>query len=289
MRLRSSSGAWCADPDTLADNGRVPTTTVFHLPGMDCPAEEQLVRMTLSDVPGVRGLGFDLAHSRVSVVHEGGPDPMIAALSTLGLGARVDTGGQAVPVVSEGQERPVLIAVLVINATMFVVELVGGLLAQSSALLADSVDMFIDASVYVVALAAVGGTAASRRRAARHSGWLQVSLAGLVWLEVVRRAVVGSEPQSGWMFAFGGLALVANAASAILLAGKRDSGMHVRASWIFSVNDTVANLGVMFAGVLVAVTGSGWPDLVMGAAIATLIAAGGWRILRMSRQQPGHN
>ena len=62
MKFRRSAcaaarGAWSAAPDTLADNGRVPTTTVFHLPGMDCPAEEQLVRMALADVPGVRGWG----------------------------------------------------------------------------------------------------------------------------------------------------------------------------------------------------------------------------------------
>jgi copper chaperone CopZ len=260
--------------------------TVIRVPGMDCATEVQMIRVALDQVPGIESVRIDLGRRTVAVTHEGSPERICAVLTALGLGAELAPGWQEGQESPDRRERPALIAVLAINATMFVVELVGGLLAHSSALLADSVDMLMDASVYLVALAAVGGTAAGRRRAARRSGWLQVSLAALVLLEVVRRAVMGSEPQSWVMFAFGGLALMANAASAILLAGKRDAGMHVRASWIFSVNDTVANLGVMVAGVLVAVTGKAWPDLAMGAAIAALVAAGGLRILRLSSRPP---
>jgi Co/Zn/Cd efflux system component len=57
----------------------------------------------------------------------------------------------------------------------------------------------------------------------------------------------------------------------------------MRASWIFSTNDVVANLGVILAAGLVAMTGSRLPDLVVGAAIASVVLAGAVRILRMSR------
>lgn len=182
------------------------------------------------------------------------------------------------------RERPVLIAVLAITAGLFVAAVVAGLAAESSALLAESIDMLVDSLVFIVALTAVGATAQGRRRSARHIGWLQVTLAGLVILEVTRRALQGSDPQPTVMLIFGALAMLAKAVTAILLTGVREAGVHVRSAWIFSVNDAVANLGVILAGALVAVTGSAWPDLAMGVAIVVLIGAGAWRILAISRE-----
>ena len=83
------------------------------------------------------------------------------------------------------------------------------------------------------------------------------------------------------MMAVGLLALLANLACVAILSGHRRGGAHMRASWIFTTNDALANLGVIIAGALVAVTGSAVPDLVMGAGIAALVASGAWRILRM--------
>ena len=185
------------------------------------------------------------------------------------------------PQPSHGQ-RTVLWIVLAINAGMFGVELAAGLWAQSTGLIADSLDMLADAAVYGIALAAVGGSVLSQRRSARISGWLQLALAVLVLLDVGRRLVQGSEPVSAAMMVVGALALVANGTVVALIARHRGGGVHLRASWIFSVNDTLANLAVIAAGVLVALTGSQLPDLAAGAAIALLVASGAWRILRMS-------
>jgi Co/Zn/Cd efflux system component len=177
----------------------------------------------------------------------------------------------------------VLVAVLAINAAMFVVELAAGLWAGSTGLIADSLDMLADATVYAIALAAVGGVAVHQRRSARASGWLQLGLALLVLLDVGRRALAGAEPESAWMIAVGILALLANVTCMALLAAHRRGGMHLRASWIFTTNDVLANLGVIVAGQLVALTGSAWPDLAIGTAIAVLVASGAVRILRMAR------
>jgi Co/Zn/Cd efflux system component len=96
-----------------------------------------------------------------------------------------------------------------------------------------------------------------------------------------------SGPVSAAMMAIGVLALVANLSCVVLLARHRRGGMHLRASWIFTTNDALANLGVIIAGLLVALTGSAVPDLVVGAAIAVLVASGALRILRMtSSPQP---
>ena len=275
-------------------NGPVSTgrsQSTFILPGMDCPAEEQLVRFALADVPGIEQLDFSLDDRRLSVVHEGGAVPVLGALTPLGLGARLDgsvpltgsTADHGKPAeLGAGSERRVLVAVLGINAAMFVIELLAGLWAQSTGLVADAVDMLADASVYAVALAAAGGAHAYQRRAARASGWLQLALAALVGIQVVHRAMTGSEPVSAAMMAMGVLALVANLSCVALLARHRRGGMHLRASWIFTTNDALANLGVILAGLAVWLTGSAVPDLVIGAAIAMLVASGALRILRMT-------
>ena len=181
------------------------------------------------------------------------------------------------------EERRTLLVLLAINAAMFAVEAGAGLLARSAALLADSLDMFADAAVYGVSLWAVGRAAAAKVSAARLSGVLQVLLALFVLAETLRRAVLGAEPRSTLIVAVGLVALAANAACLSLLFRHRDGEVHMRASYIFSANDVVANLAVILAGLLVRFTGSSVPDLVTGLGIAALVLAGGLRILREAR------
>ena len=262
-----------------------PQESVISLPGMDCPTEQELVRLALAGSDGIRGLRFSSAEREIWLVHDGPPEPVLAALQPLHLGARLVATGPAASAADDlgtRDQRSVLWIVLAINAGMFGIELAAGLWAQSTGLIADSLDMLADAAVYGIALAAVGGSAVSQRRSARSSGWLQLALAVLVLLDVGRRLVQGSEPVSAAMVAVGALALVANVTVVALIARHRGGGVHLRASWIFSVNDTLANLGVIAAGLLVALTGSQLPDLIAGAAIALLVASGAWRILRMA-------
>jgi Co/Zn/Cd efflux system component len=170
---------------------------------------------------------------------------------------------------------------LAINAAMFAVEIVAGWLAQSTGLLADSLDMFADAAVYGLALYAVGRDPNHKQRAARLSGWLQLLLALGALTEVLRRAWFGSEPEPVPMMGIALLALAANVACLALLARHREGGVHMKASWIFSTNDVLANLGVIVAGALVAWSGSNIPDLAIGTLIALLVLNGARRILRL--------
>jgi Co/Zn/Cd efflux system component len=178
------------------------------------------------------------------------------------------------------EERKTLRMVLAINAFMFVFEVVLGWLAQSTGLIADSLDMFADASVYAISLYAVGKSAALQAGSARLSGYAQILLALLVLADVYGKAVHGSEPVSALMMGVGLVALVANAICLTLIAKHRDAGVHMRASLIFSKNDVIANAGVILSGALVWALGSRYPDLVIGTIIALLVLRGGVQILR---------
>jgi cation diffusion facilitator family transporter len=180
-------------------------------------------------------------------------------------------------------QRRTLWVVLVINAAMFVLELAVGLRAGSTGLIADSLDMLADAGVYGLSLGAVGSSMTQQRRTAVLSGRLQIILAIWVLLDVLRRTVLGSEPISALMVGIGALALLANLLCLVLVRRHREGGVHMRASVIFSTNDTLANLGVIVAGLLVAWSGSRIPDLMIGIAISLLVLNGGRRILREAR------
>jgi Co/Zn/Cd efflux system component len=271
--------------ETLDDR---PATTIstFSIPGMDCPSEERLIRLELDALTCVQHLEFDLDNRRLRVWHRGAADAILERLRPLGFGARFDASEAAAGEAPKAPTDPaaearVLRQLLAINGLMFVVELALGLVAQSTGLIADSLDMFADAGVYGLALYAVGRAAADQRRAAKVSGWLQLALALGALAEVTRRAIFGSEPVELMMIGVATLALVANLGCVALLAKHREGGVHLKASWIFTTNDALANLGVIAAGVLVAVTGSAWPDLAVGTAVGALVLWGAVRILRL--------
>jgi Co/Zn/Cd efflux system component len=181
-------------------------------------------------------------------------------------------------------ERQTLWILLAINAAMFVSEAIAGWWGESAGLLADSLDMLADASVYGIALYAVGRSQRLQANAATASGVLQIALGLGVLFEVGRRFLYGSDPVSPLMMGIGTLALVANVSCLLLIAKHREGGVHMRASWIFSRNDVIANLGVILSGALVMSLGSRLPDLLIGALIAVVVVRGGLQILREAKE-----
>jgi Co/Zn/Cd efflux system component len=260
-------------------------TSTFDVPKMDCPSEERMIRLALEPLVEVHGLQFDLEGRCLTVTHEGSAEKVLSHLEPLGFGARLTRSEEAedgdVPPEDPVAERRVLRQLLTINAGMFVAELGVGFYAQSTGLIADSLDMLADAMVYGLSLYAVGRAVTQQKRAAHASGWLQIALAMGALAEVVRRAIVGSEPVEVLMIGMAAIALVANLTCVALLARHREGGVHLKASWIFSTNDALANLGVIVAGVLVLMTDSALPDLAVGAGVGVLVMGGGLRILRL--------
>ncbi|QEQ01350.1 cation diffusion facilitator family transporter [Thermosynechococcus sp. QKsg1] len=181
-------------------------------------------------------------------------------------------------------ERKTLRIVLLINVLMFFMEVITGILAHSTALIADSLDMLADALVYGLSLYAVGRSPRHKTRAAGLSGLFQMTLAVLILGDVIRRFVSGSAPEADWMMAIALLGLVANGYCLYLIAKHRQGEVHMRASWIFTQNDVIANVSVIIAGGLVALFRSPYPDLIVGFGIASLVLWGGIRIVRDARQ-----
>ena len=277
-----------SDTGGAAPSSPAITSSQFSIPKMDCPSEERLVRTALEGAAGLTALEFDLGQRELRVLHYGPVDSIARRLQALGLGAELLSSAAAILAETPAAQSPsvqaearVLWLLLGINALMFVVELATGWLAQSTGLMADALDMFADAGIYGLALYAVGRHAGHKLRAARLSGWLQVLLALGAMTEVLRRYLFGSEPEAPLMVGVSLAALAANVTCLALLARHREGGVHMKASWIFSTNDVLANLGVIIAGALVAWTGSNYPDLVIGALIAMLVLNGARRILRL--------
>ena len=181
-------------------------------------------------------------------------------------------------------ERRTLWLLLAINGAMFFAEAIAGWWGESAGLLADSLDMLADASVYGIVLYAVGRSRALQAKAASASGVLEIALGVGVLVEVARRFFYGSEPESLLMIGMGALALAANVTCLYLIAKHREAGMHMRASWIFSTNDVIANIGVITSGALVMYFGSRLPDLIIGTLISIVVVNGGVQILREAKE-----
>lgn len=268
--------------------------SMFHVADMDCSAEESLVRMQLDGVEGVHSLSFDLDARTVDVYHSGESQQIDDLLSRLDLGSTLksteevdvdeerslhESGGEA----HRTQSR-LLWTVLAINFGFFLIESIAGFIAGSMGLVADSLDMLADSIVYALSLWAVGAAVMRKKRVATMSGYFQLTLAVIGFAEVIRRFIgLESMPDFGTMIVVSTLALIANSICLYLLHTSRDEEAHMKASMIFTSNDVIINSGVIVAGILVLVTNSRYPDLIVGGLIFIVVLRGALRILKLGR------
>jgi len=178
--------------------------------------------------------------------------------------------------------RRVLWIVLAINAAMFLVEIGAGLAAGSASLQADALDFLGDSANYAISLFVVGMALRYRATAALAKG-ATMGLFGL-WVigMVVWHAVHGTLPNAFAMGAIGFAALAANAASFALLWAYRGGDANMRSAWICTRNDVLGNLAVLLAALGVFGTGTGWPDVIVAAIMATLALQGAATVIRQS-------
>jgi len=180
-------------------------------------------------------------------------------------------------------QRTLLWTVLVLNGVMFFVEFIAGWLAESSGLIADSLDMLADTLVYAVSLYAVGKAIKYKANAAILNGTLQTVLALVVLADVLQRLIFGSQPNANMMLWVALLALAVNIACFALLYSSRNGDINIRASWICSRNDMIMNGGVILSALLVAKLNMAWPDLVIATVIALIVLRSAIRIIRDAR------
>lgn len=261
--------------------------STFKISKMDCPSEEQIIRIKLEQHPEVESLDFDIPNRKLAVYHRGGYESISASLDGLMLDSRVLSTEQIISDRAEKKEirqRRVLFQVLLINLFFFVLEMITGFIAGSMGLVADSLDMLADSIVYGLSFFAVGGTISKKKAIAKIAGYLQILLAILGFAEVVRR-FLGHEaiPSFQIMVFISLLALTGNAICLYLLQKSKSTEAHMQASMIFTSNDVIVNIGVIVAGILVYLTSSKLPDLVVGALVFVLVGKGAYRILQLSK------
>ncbi|MHC1737945.1 MAG: cation transporter [Ignavibacteriaceae bacterium] len=257
----------------------------FQIPKMDCPSEENLIRLKLENRPEVRSLEFDIPARKLTVLHDGTPDTIAEKLNELNLGSKLIGSSESLrtPLPEEANQRKLLWTVLLINFSFFVIEILTGLISRSMGLVADSLDMLADALVYGMSLMAVGGTLLFKKRIANAAGYLQIILAVLGFSEVIRRFInPGLVPDFRMMIIISALALLANAVSLWILQKSKSKEAHMQASMIFTSNDVKINAGVIIAGILVNTFNSGLPDLIIGTIVFILVIRGAFRILQLS-------
>ena len=195
--------------------------------------------------------------------------------------------GCETPELRTAEERRVLSIALALNAAMAVIGGLAGWIAQSAGLLADALDMLSDASAYAIALVAIGRSAIFKVRAATLSGTILLVLGILVLVEVGRRLLYGAEPLSEWMIGTALLSLIVNLTVLRLLAPMKSGEVHLRATWLFTRADVVANLGVILAGALVFILETPHPDYIIGALIGLYVIKEAIEILRDARSEEG--
>lgn len=176
-------------------------------------------------------------------------------------------------------QRRVLILVMAINLIMFVAEFGGGVLARSSALMADSADMLGDAVVYALSLYALSRGPRWEAGAALAKGGIILVFGIAVVVEIVDKIVHGVPPSSTLMLAFGSAALVANLTCLAMLWRFRSENVNMSSTFECSRNDVASNIGVLIAAGLVAATGSAWPDIAVGGIMAIIFLRSAWRVL----------
>ena len=180
----------------------------------------------------------------------------------------------------QARQSKTLKMVLGINMGMFLVEVVAGIIARSTALLADSLDMLGDALVYGFSLYVVS----------RNDGWKTTSalikglIMGLFGLFVLGeggyKLLFPEVPQFETIGLIGLVALAANAVCLLLLWQHREEDINMHSVWLCSRNDILANILVLLAAIGVWVTSSQWPDLLVGLSIAAIFLRSAFQIIR---------
>ena len=254
---------------------------------MDCPSEENLIRMNLDGISSIANLDFDIPNRKLTIFHNGQIEEIEKSIIDLKL------GGKRISTVQTDQtdfnenasQKKLLWIVLAINFAFFVIEMTTGLISKSMGLVADSLDMLADSFVYGISLFAVGGTLTKKKRIAKISGYFQITLAIIGFSEVLRRFFGAEELPDFWtMIIVSILALIANGICLyILQKSKSKEEAHMKASMIFTSNDIIINLGVISAGLLVNWLDSNKPDLIVGTIVFGLVVQGAFRILKLSK------
>lgn len=261
--------------------------STYKISKLDCPSEESLIRIKLEGLSSIKSLIFDIENRNLTVFHSEGSGEIEKRLNELNLGSeRKETTivKQEEFITNPSVQSKLLWTVLIINFAFFIIEITTGFISKSMGLVADSLDMLADAMVYGLSLWAVGSTVFRKKKVARLSGYFQLALALIGLIEVIRRFIsVEAVPDFRTMIIVSILALVANSICLYLLQKSKSEEAHMKATMIFTSNDIIINTGIIVAGILVLLTHSKYPDLIIGAIVFLIVVRGAFRILKLGK------
>lgn len=261
--------------------------SVYKISKMDCASEETLIRMKLDPIVEIKKLEFDLSDRKLIVHHNDVTDLVTQKLDDLNLGSQLIESAVTLDDVQTNQteiNKRLLKQVLLINFWFFVIELITGFISNSMGLVADSLDMLADAFVYGMSLYVVSKNMIQKKRVAALSGYIQLTLALLGFIEVIRRYFAADEiPDYQIMIIISIFALIGNGLSLYLLQKSKSKEVHMKASMIFTSNDIIVNAGVIIAAILVLLLHSPLPDLIIGLIIFSFVLRGSIKILKLGK------
>lgn len=260
--------------------------SVYKISKMDCPSEEQMIRMKLDSITDIKQLDFDIANRMLSIIHLNDQKTIFEKLDSL----KFDTVLIETKSIDNFKEiknkvdSNLLWKVLAINFFFFILETSFAFISSSMSLLADGLDMLADSFIYALALYAVNRSIEKKKQIANISGYLQLALAIFGIIEVLRRFFRhDTSPDFLNMIIISLLALIGNAACLYLLQKSKSKEAHMQASMIFTSNDVIVNIGVILAGILVYFSNSLIPDLIIGSIVFVMVALGAKKILQLSK------
>ncbi len=260
--------------------------SIIYIKKMDCPSEIKMIEGLFENLDSSIKISFNLSSRECEFYHNNKSETILERLGTIGLPGVLVSDEEIkednIPNISQSVESKTLRYLLIINFSMFIVEILFGLYAQSTGLIADGLDMLADSFVYAISLYAVGKAISTKTKAAKSSGIMQITLGLLCLFEVARKFIYGSEPISSLMIIVSVCALIANVVCLALIHKHKDGEIHMKASWIFSANDVIVNVGVIVSGACVYFFDSNIPDLLIGGFVSFVVIKGGVSIIKMS-------
>ncbi|MBI2439236.1 MAG: cation transporter [Candidatus Moranbacteria bacterium] len=263
--------------------------SIFIVKKMDCPSEKSLIEIRLGSIQTIKKLDFDLDKRKLTVFHLEKDEKIGKYLDELKLDSKLektiklqDKNNEFVD--DSQSQKKLLKTVLYINFGFFLFEIVAGIIANSMGLVADSLDMLSDSIVYSISLFAVGGSILLKKKVTKLAGSFQMLLAVIGFIEVLRR-FLGFEKMPDFISMIGvaSLAFIANMYCLYLFNKSKSEDAHMKASWIFTSNDLIVNIGVIISGFLVYLFNSSKPDLIIGGIVFIVVINGAIKILKLSK------
>ena len=268
-----------------------PTTVRYHVTGMDCSDCVAKIEKAARQVAGVSDVRVSLTSHIMTLHLPSGDGPLVDvehAVTALGYTlTRLDSSTDApepASYLTPGYTRALWI-VVALNVGYGLIEMVGGFLADSQALKADALDFVGDGLISFLGLLAIGWRPIWRARSALIQG-VFLGLLGLgVIATTIYRVIEQGAPEAEAMGILALIAFAVNVTAALVLMKHRSGDANVRAVWLFSRNDALGNLAVVVAAIVVYLSNSQWPDLIVAFVIASLFLQSSWSIVRDAKTE----